>query len=155
MDRGRAEIRPLFISAAEADDAGMTPLLFTLALLTAPPAPEQPTTAGQLYDGCVSYAAQAATSSDRDLVGEVVCAAEVAMVMAVEAADAAMAGAEGRQSGTRRFCLPESLSSAERDTGAPLVQAFIAYVDRNPASRELEYDEVFQRALAEKWPCPR
>ena len=54
----------------------------------------------------------------------------------------------------RRFCLPESGLNAEGDTSAPLAQAFIAYVDRNPASRDLAYDEVFQRALAEKWPCP-
>jgi len=76
------------------------------------------------------------------------------MTEATEAAEAAMEAAGEPQRRTRRFCLPENLLNAEDDNGAVLARAFIAYVDRNPASRELDYDEVFQRALAEKWPCP-
>lgn len=131
----------------------MTPLLFALALFSAQQAADHLTTAGQLYDGCVRYLAQGSTSNENGLVGEVTCAAEVAMVAATEAAEAAMAGA-GEVSSTRRYCIPEVILSAEDDHGAPIVQAFIAYVDHNPASREMDYDEVFARALAEKWPCP-
>jgi hypothetical protein len=137
------------------DDAGVTPLLFALALLATPPAPGQPTTAGQLYAGCVRYASQGPASSDPDDVGAATCAVEVAMADAQAAAEAAMEAAGEPQRRTRRFCLPENLMNAEDGRGAVLARAFIAYVDRNPASRDLDYDEVFQRALAEKWPCPR
>jgi hypothetical protein len=154
MREGPGENPALFISSAREDGAGMTPLLFALALLPAPPEPDQPRTAGQLYDGCVGYAA-GLMSSDGGDVGPVMCAAEIAMVQAAQAAEVAMESVDGSQPRTRRFCLPESLLSTKSDTDAPLVQAFIAYVDRNPASRNLDYDEVFQRALVEKWPCPR
>lgn len=136
----------------------MTPLLFALAMLAAPPEVEVPSTAGQLYDGCVRLLRVATESSGpperrEEAAAGAMCAAEVAIMGATATVEAAMRDAEPGQPDRRTFCPPESLLEPAADTGSAFARAFIDYVDRNPASRDLEYDEVFKRALAEKWPC--
>ena len=78
-------------------------------------------------------------------------------MLVMDAAEAAMEEASGHRSGTRIFCPPESSSQEEeeRAVGYPLAQAFIRYVDAHPAARNEDAGQVFERALAEKWPCPR
>jgi hypothetical protein len=137
----------------------MTLTLVAAALLAAPPSdvpPQEPQmTAGQLYDGCVRYVAHANASPDTDDEGEPICAMKAATMLAVDAVEAAVREIDASQPDTRTFCLPDSISRADVDPGVPLARVFIAYVDRNPASRSADADEIFDRALAEKWPCPR
>lgn len=128
--------------------------LLLLVALLAPPAPDLPPpdttmTAGQLYDGCARYAANSSASSL--LEGDAAICARTATVRLVAAAvEAAAQDAVGGPD-PRTACPPRSL--LDSDDAIPLARLFIAYVDHNPASRGTNANEVFERALAEKWPC--
>lgn len=136
----------------------MTPLPFVLALFAAQPADAPGTdsrmTTGQLYDDCARYVARGDRSLDASEDGAVTCAAVLGGHLASNAVAEVLADTAEAGSHPRSFCPPENVTRAEEGSGAPLARAFIAYVDRNPASRNLDYAEVFQRALTEKWPCP-
>ena|SRR5437868_6214068 len=136
----------------------MTPLLLALAMLAAPPAGATETdarmTAGQLFDDCARYVVRGDGSAAPGDDGGVICAAVVASQLVVNAAEEVLADTEEGRSHPRSFCLPESVTRTEDGTGSPLAEVFIIYVDRHPASRAHDSDEVFKRALAEAWPCP-
>jgi hypothetical protein len=133
------------------DDGGMTPFLLALILFAAPPEPGMSSWGGRIsadrmYQACVPYAAHVG----RPTLGEDerACMIAAAIMMGLNDAED-RAGVEDRT-----VCLPEAVLRAEGTTGSPLAEAFIAYVDRNPASRALDANHVFLRAIAEKWPCP-
>lgn len=133
--------------------------LLAAALLATPPqdapASHPPMTAGQMYDGCVRYLAHPDRSPDDRDEGEMICALNAAIMLLSGAVDAAVQDMDPNQPDRRTFCLPESILEANGDANSPLARAFIDYVERNPASRDTDADAILERALAEKWPCPR
>ncbi len=134
----------------------MTLALLAAALL-AGQGPDDPMTAGRLYDGCVRYAARAIGSANSGDEREIACEARAAGTMMRATAEAVTEEASGVRPGTRIFCLPESTSEEEeeRPVGYLVAKAFITYVDAHPVARSEHADLVFERALAETWPCPR
>lgn len=129
----------------------MSLALLAAAMLAPRPLYEPSMTAGQMYDGCARYAASASPPDPGD-EGQAVCTLAVAALLAENAARAAIADTD---SDTREFCLPESLAAAaDGDETVAVVRLFIAYVDRNPASRSAGADETMNHALADTWLCP-
>jgi len=131
-------------------------LLAWLALaLPSPTVPDSPpaatpSTAGQMYDGCARFAARTAPGAPADDVNEAICAATAALLLvSVDAETAAQEVSGGPDN--RTVCPP----AGDRDRDGPwLARVFTAYVDHHPSARDENADQVFQRALAEKWPCP-
>lgn len=129
----------------------MTPLLLATAFLALQPK-EPPLTAGQLYDGCAQILAQGEPALPIRDRAQAACMAIAGMDLA--AADALRQVTDGQVSTTTgQFCLPDAIIEASGP--AELQRAFIAYVDAHPAVRSEDGFEVFERALAEKWPCRR
>jgi hypothetical protein len=132
----------------------MSLILFAAALF-AQPAPDDPATAGRLYDGCVRYVATAsAPAANSGDLGVAICAMTLATFAAQNAAEDATEGGDRGGLPPRAICVPDAVWQVDSDTGLPFAQAFIAYVDAHPAVRGQNGEEVFRRALAEKWPCP-
>jgi hypothetical protein len=130
----------------------MMPLLFAVAVVAAPQEPGRAIwggviTTGRMYEACVRYVAHLSSPTLGE--DERACMVAAAAMMAMNDAEDRAGAAD------RTVCLPEAVLRAEGITASPLAEAFIAYVDGNPASRTLDANDVFPRALADKWPCRR
>ena len=138
------------MSGQEADDGGMSVALLAVAFLAAPS--DESLTAGQVYEGCTRLLAQGAPvppSSGHS--AEAYCDAIATLDLA--AADAMRLVSDGQPAETSRYCLPDAI--VEASDASLLQRAFIAYVDAHPAVRSEDGAEIFEQALADKWPCPR
>ncbi len=132
----------------------MAMVLLAAALLAAPPA-DGGMTAGQLYDGCGRYLAQIGSAPNAEDAGAAACAIMADVQLLANATAVVTREMDGNEPDTRKFCMTEDSPGAEGDASPALVQVFILYVDAHPAARNEDAEEVFERALAEKWPCPR
>ncbi|HYD14117.1 MAG TPA: Rap1a/Tai family immunity protein [Allosphingosinicella sp.] len=129
----------------------MTLTLLAAALLAHAPSHDE-FTVRQVYEGCTRLIRRGAALRHSSLSPEeAMCDAVVTMQLAV--LDAQTSLAEDGEAVSRSFCLPDNvLGSAE--PALALAEAFIAYVDRNPAVRDSELAQVFDKAMIETWPCP-
>lgn len=124
----------------------MTLVLLT-ALLASQPS-DQALTAGALYDGCVRHLAAPNTEDMAAVTCDIFAAAQ-RVVLEIMAAGQDAAGGQD----TRIACPPEAIMTGTE--ARPFIETFVAYVERNPGVRHADASEIFDRALAEKWPCPR
>jgi hypothetical protein len=127
---------------------GMLMLAIAAGLFAAQP--QDPVTAGQMRDGCALVVARGALPPLRpEGVAAIMCEINISIRLA-----AGLDGAPSELIEGQNFCPPGSLRRGD-ELYLAMARAFIAYVDRNPASRDADPVETFDRALAEKWPCPR
>ena len=123
-------------------------------LAASPPdlaAPNTRMTAGQLYDACARFVARAPGLHDGEAPEEAHCAMTVAIWRMMAAAEAAVLETGGGPD-PRTYCAPATIPNGD---GIAIARTFIAYVDDHPTVRGTDSEEIFQRALVEKWPCPR
>jgi hypothetical protein len=126
--------------------------LFAAALVTTPSA--ETTTTGALHDGCVQSLQRSSTYRAGSAVMEVALC-DALFTMEVVALDTeAAADSTGQAVDPSPYCPPEAVLRGG-EPARVLMRAFVAYVDRNPGSRDRPYADVVPLALAGKWPCPR
>ena len=130
----------------------MTLMLLATALLALQPADARPT-AGQMYEDCALFAAGRSAEGMRAARGLAMPCEISAAALHLLAMAEAIALQRGHGPDQRRFCPSRDVL----DSGAvqPFIQAFTAHVDRNRASRDSDAEEVWERALEERWPCRR
>lgn len=111
-------------------------------------------TAARMRDGCVtSLSPGPPPRLDADAaMASAYCELLIAIELTAAAVDAVGTG-PGATPVARQVCLPQGVSGDEGST--LLARTFIAYVDAHPEVRDADGAEIFSRALAEKWPCPR